>query len=364
MTTQFKQDNPGCDCCGCTEPPGCSLSGSVVSGVLTLTWSISGVGITSAVLTNEEGYSNSLLPATSGTVVLSSSDCRQWLLTVINDCGTSTCTWNESNCTVLGPVVTDACTECADSNYPSSLITPRQVEISIADVVVGSTNTTDCKYYNATNAASPGPQYRSQLGVLSNPTCEVDVVADNPPFFNADFILDPCTTVNLWECRYKCSTEDYSSGVTKQDYLEYNSLHMSYLYDGGLNLWSVVVELNSHVVGTSSPTPGNGCSVITSGFGNQQTAAKRLIAPTTISNLYFWLSHWQKTMTFNFSPGTRPGKLYDPAYCDSECNSDTTLLRCLASGLTTNIPASTSSATWVCPKALDVTAATANITIL
>lgn len=95
MPSQFKQDNPGCDCCECTEAPSCTLSGTCSGEDVTLNWTVSGVGITSAVVTDNRGNSWTLtVPPTSGSFTVTGGCCYRYELTVINDCGSSVCSWN------------------------------------------------------------------------------------------------------------------------------------------------------------------------------------------------------------------------------------------------------------------------------
>lgn len=114
MPSQFKQDNPGCDCCGCTEPPSCTLTGSKSGSTVTLSWTITGVEVTSAVITDHLGATieTITLPATAGTTVVTSGLCRQYTLTVINACGSSTCVYTETTCTI--------CARCLSGTLPST----------------------------------------------------------------------------------------------------------------------------------------------------------------------------------------------------------------------------------------------------
>ena len=343
-----------CGCCGpCETAPTCVLSGSVSGGTITLTWIITGIAITSAVLTNDDGDSYSATYP-YGTLTVSKGVCRLWTLTVTNDCGTSTCTFLESNCSVIGPRTSDNCTQCADSDYPSSLITPRQVKITIADVTAGTTNTTDCQYYNNNPF---GQEFFSRLGALEDPDCEVDVIGDNAGFFNGDYVLDPCTTTTLWECRYKCSTLNYAnspSGVN-YDYFEYNVINLTYVYESFI--WAVRVRMDSYVAMYQTTAADTVCDDY---IEDLQTDDKLLKSPGV--DLYFWLSSRTKLLTWTRNPGTRPGKYYDPGSCETDCNSDVALTKCIQAGDTWT--ATTSTATNTCKKAVDVEVATGSIAVL
>lgn len=379
MTTEFKQDNPGCgddDCCGCTEPPTCTLSGAVSGSNIVLSWSVSGVAITSAVITNEEGDSYTLtVPPNSGTLSVPKSDCRQWVLTVVNDCGSSTCNFNESNCTVLY-LRTVACSTCTDIDYPSSLRAPRQAKISISGVTVGSNTSAPNFYSCSTTGLGVGHQFWSETqtppgAFLSNANCERNAMAANASFFNSDFTLDPCTEVWQYNCRYICSSDFYGFGIGPPwpniDYFEWNVLGLSYQPGIGAGDWNVSADLYSWVAFYNRPTAGTICTSVGTLFGGppvNNNTQRILVAPSDPAILYRWLSFRRKTISFNMSAGTKKGYYYDPALCDAECNYDVDLARCLPSGLVASVPSTSFSQTCPNEKALNVNAATGSVTIL
>lgn len=362
----LKKNNPGCNCC-CTEPPSCTLTGLVSGGVLILTWTVTGTGISSAVITSTAGGSWTLtVPPNTGSITTETSTCNTFTLTVTSACGTSTCTYVQSNCVVENESTPDPCIKCVESDFPSSSRLPRQVKITIANVGDGTPGTypapplfppptgSPCAYYN--NSPSFISNYYTSS--LTNPSCEANLFANHKAFFNGDFTLDPCTTVNLWECIYKCSTGDVSVAPfpgSNRDYVEYNSLHLSYTYGSGT--WNVAAELNSHIVFSSVGTAGNGCSTM------PQFPDKRLQGPQSVTNTYAWLSWRRKIFSFSLPAGLHVGyKYYEPA-CPEVCNQEISLIKCLASGVAFD-PNSPFITAYDCKKALDVESATASCVVL
>lgn len=267
------------------------------------------------------------------------------------------CCCGGCHCTILGARPGLPCESCADSDYATSFITPRQVKVSIADVLSGTTNTTDCQYYNNNPF---GQEFFSRLGLLSNPDCEIDVVGSDTGFFNADFILDPCTTSTLWECVYKCSSLNYAGGGgVNFDYFEYNAINLSY-QNPLPNFWSVFARLDSYVAMYQTALEGTVCSnpIYMTGI---QTPDKLLTAPGA-GGLYYWLSNRTKQFSWTIDAGTRPGYYYDPASCDPECQIPYSLPRCVQPGDVWT--PSTLTSTNTCKKAVDVEAATATLTVL
>lgn len=272
-----------------------------------------------------------------------------------DDCADCCC-----DCTIEYIRQTTNCEQCADVDYPTGFITPRQAKISISGVTAG-TNTSGTLYYN--NGSSV--QFYSQTGQASNPTCEQDVMADNPSFFNADFVLDPCTAYFAYECRYKCSSNWLGGGFpgSNLDYCEWNVINIGYQFASGA--WSVSVDLFSYIFHNARPI-GTTCSSIGAPFGFNAFNAtnKTLNNPSAgLENFYAWLSFRRKSVSFSMSPGTRPGYFYDPAYCEPQCNNDILLGACQPAGIVSGSSITVNSS-YTCQKALDVNAASIALQIL
>lgn len=90
----MKKHNPGCsnvNCCGCTEPPTCTLSesgGGTSGGDVNLTWTTSGADTVevrdedNVLISTQKNATN--YPVTGGA-------CKTYTLTATNACGTTTC---------------------------------------------------------------------------------------------------------------------------------------------------------------------------------------------------------------------------------------------------------------------------------
>src|SRR5574343_940545 len=224
------------------------------------------------------------------------------------------CCCNQCTCEALWVQIGDVCSECQDTDYAGSFITPRQVKLSMSGVTAGAN--TGCSYYND----NPGGQaFWSGFGLLSNPTCETTTaVADNPDFFNVDLTLDPCTgPTYLWECRYKCSTTSFVNGFpgVNVDYYEYNHLEVAFLHSLAFN---IEAKLTSYVAAVQQPSAGSICTNI----ATYQNADKRLSNGSGLDNFLSntLLSRRTTTFAWSISPGTRPNWTYHPSYCTTECN--------------------------------------------
>jgi hypothetical protein len=97
----YRANAPGCECCDDCELPECSLSGAKTVGGgqwdVTLTWSVTGTGITRAWIQDNLGEYEFELDVTdtggSGTIDIPGGYCKQWVLYVVNECGTRACGW-------------------------------------------------------------------------------------------------------------------------------------------------------------------------------------------------------------------------------------------------------------------------------
>ncbi len=250
---------------------------------------------------------------------------------------TCNCCGSICNCTVPNDTP-ERCIECADTAYQTSgWSTPRNWKISIAGVTNGEH--TNCTAYQ-------GPGGGTQLYFSLGGTCERAAYATDTGFFNADFVVGPCTGTRYEQCLYHC-TEPARPEIPwgPLQLCEYNVLNISVGASTTLGNWEAQVTLHSTF------------------WGEQVTQAEA--CPTILANNGgAWYLYSTRVKTFNFSRATPTvvQRSWYEALCPyPRCeNPERNIIQCVPSGWTIT-PSTTSSSNSTCLKALNFSGASCTV---
>lgn len=261
----MKKNNPGCDCCGCTEAPSCTLTGSPSGNDVTLSWTVTGVAITSAIITDELGNSWTLtVPPTSGTLEVTGGRCRSYTLTVINDCGSSPCTYAETPATCVCQTCTYTSGGTYTRRFPASTCIPcgcqRGKGTQLIVVISGvssfySTNIT-CSYTSGSCTEYPASPYAS--------TCYQEYAGFD--ILNGTYVFTlsdaPCDTCGRFACTIDPSYFILGTATVK----DVSNPNCDSIFSGANTTVNYTVELAVKAFDITMPTasspPTTGASVL------------------------------------------------------------------------------------------------------